>query len=724
MALRDLLDFGRYWQSSQVLPDDVSEQDLRNALSGVVRDGLTPITLSIGLTLLVIALMSLLLYPSAQILSFFSSYLSIALLFLVFSAVTQRWALPFEWAHPQGALLGLSLLLLCMLTMHVFPKEHHTTNFFLLIIGAGLFFLSTPWLFVIIIATFAGWTWSFSRLPDTPNWLQYGFSLILATAFAISIQRLRLRTLSRMEVMRLHDHNRSIELKNALTEVTSSKQELSELVDKLGHTNARLRLMLEQIPAIVWTTDSNLTINSSLGSGLRSLGLQPNQLNGTELSDYLKSREPGFLPLAAHQSALAGQPSHYEFEWQGTAYDCHVEPLRDTDGKIVGTLGLARDITKRKRAEADALRLNRDLERLVNERTEALRRNEESYRILFDENPSMYFTVDANGKILSVNHFGMSELGYARNELVGSDILKVFHPEDYATIREHLASCLEDFEFVHEWEGRKIRNDGSTIWVRESARAVRNPDGELILLIVCDNITARRQAEREARISQERLRALSLHLQQLLEEERRAIARDLHDDMGQMLTAMKMGLAVLKRKIDNTPSGVEMASEVEDMEKMASDGLTKVHALITELRPEVLDKLGLIPALEWQLNELQKRFGWRCDFQSEVAEVKVDKDHAIAVFRIVQESLTNVARHANAGRVMISISKNNTILWITIADNGKGISKGEMSAPGKFGLLGMRERAAVFDGRVSIVGVPGRGTTVTIKVPLAEQDGV
>jgi PAS domain S-box-containing protein len=351
------------------------------------------------------------------------------------------------------------------------------------------------------------------------------------------------------------------------------------------------------------------------------------------------------------------------------------------------------------------------------------KRLEEQYRALYDDNPTMYFTVDANGTVLSVNQFGLEYLGYHAEELMGQPVLKVFHEDDKTLVRQQLATCLQNSHRVHDWELRKIRKDGSMLWVKEFARCVQNPAGQALVLIVCEDITARKQAEEELRTSRERLRALGAHLQALLEQERVAIAKDLHDELGQTLASLKMDLSLLERQVENADGRFDsptMLHEIGSMQKLVVAIINKVRSVITELRPAILDTLGLVPALEWQLEEFHKRTGLAYEFHAAVKDLEIAKEYAVAVFRIFQESLANIARHAHAGNVKVSIAKHDHTLWVDIVDNGRGISSEELNVPGKFGLLGMRERALVFGGEVEITGMPGRGTTVKIKIPLPD----
>jgi signal transduction histidine kinase len=260
-------------------------------------------------------------------------------------------------------------------------------------------------------------------------------------------------------------------------------------------------------------------------------------------------------------------------------------------------------------------------------------------------------------------------------------------------------------------------NDALELRVEERTAALVKANRQLQ-----NEIVERKQAEYELLASRERLRALSAHLQSLREQDRLAIARDLHDELGQALTSLKMDISMLERKAKSANGkfdGATVLGDIATMQERIAGTIKHVRSLITELRPEVLDTLGLVPALEWQLEEFHNRTGLAYEFNAEVEELHLAKEHALAVFRIFQESLTNIARHAEASQVKAKIEKRDHALWIEIADNGKGISPEALNATGKFGLLGMRERALVFGGEVSITGAPGHGTTVKVKAPLS-----
>jgi PAS domain S-box-containing protein len=217
----------------------------------------------------------------------------------------------------------------------------------------------------------------------------------------------------------------------------------------------------------------------------------------------------------------------------------------------------------------------------------------------------------------------------------------------------------------------------------------------------------------------EELRRLSAHLQSAREEERIRIAREIHDEVGQVLTAVKMDLALLERKLDKVDR-IQVAAVKQDIHATADlvdKTIRTMREIIRELRPEILDHLGLAAAIEWQLQEFQARTGIACVFTSNLQDVNLELERSTAVFRIFQETLTNVARHAQATRVETSLNQDAGNLILQVRDNGKGVSENDLADKKTFGILGMRERAHVFGGEVTLNGAPGHGTIVTVRIP-------
>ena len=226
----------------------------------------------------------------------------------------------------------------------------------------------------------------------------------------------------------------------------------------------------------------------------------------------------------------------------------------------------------------------------------------------------------------------------------------------------------------------------------------------------------RRKTEEKLRKSHEQLRALSVYLQHIREDERIRISRQVHDELGQSLTGLKMDLYWLSSRVPRQLR--ELHDKAKSMSAHIDSTIQTVRRISTELRPGILDDLGLVAALEWQAHEFQKRTGIDCVVTSDLKEAILDEDLNTAFFRIFQETLTNVIRHAKASKVTVHLKKVGGQLSLEIKDNGRGISEAEISNTKSIGLLGMRERAALLGGKVAFSGVPGKGTTVLVKIPL------
>jgi len=226
-----------------------------------------------------------------------------------------------------------------------------------------------------------------------------------------------------------------------------------------------------------------------------------------------------------------------------------------------------------------------------------------------------------------------------------------------------------------------------------------------------------RRAEEQLRESHEQLRALSTYLQTVREEERTRIAREVHDGLGQALTGCKLDVSWIAGKLPR-----EQRSLLEKTKALAShidSTIQMVRRIATELRPGILDHLGLTAALEWQANEFQTRTGIKCDVQSEISELTLEPDVNTAFFRIFQETLTNVIRHAGATHVTVYLKERDGRIMLEVRDNGRGISKAEIFNTKSMGLLNMRERAALLGGDFKISRISGgKGTKVCVSIPL------
>jgi signal transduction histidine kinase len=213
------------------------------------------------------------------------------------------------------------------------------------------------------------------------------------------------------------------------------------------------------------------------------------------------------------------------------------------------------------------------------------------------------------------------------------------------------------------------------------------------------------------------LRQLSSHLQTVREEERAGISREIHDELGQQLTGLKMDSAWLKKRISE--EDVIAREKVSEMISLIDVTVSTVRRISSELRPGLLDDLGLIAALEWQSSEFERRTGMQCKFNNPSFELEFEKNIAIGIFRIYQETLTNIARHANATQIETDIMQNNDYIVLRIADNGSGFDTAEVKNKKTLGLMGMKERALMFKGELIMESAKQKGTTVILKIPSA-----
>ena len=377
--------------------------------------------------------------------------------------------------------------------------------------------------------------------------------------------------------------------------------------------------------------------------------------------------------------------------WVEGDYICLYAP----DGRIMGHFGIQRDITARRQAE------------------EALRFSEEKFAKAFRSSPfRVTIGTLAEGRFIEVNDAFLRDHGFTREQVIGrtSPELGLWaNPDD----RRHLVEALERDGMVHEFEYPGQTRDGRLHVTSLSAELIQVA-GETCILAVATDITDRKRAQEEIRRSREELRALAARLQSVREDERTHIAREIHDELGQALTGLKLDLAWLRQRLKDRSDLTERLGSV--MGRI--DGtIDAVRRIATELRPSVLDHLGLVAAVEWQAQDFEKLTGVATRLDVSATTMPVNGPTATTVFRMLQETLTNVARHAGATRVEITLEIGPEEVLLRVGDNGRGISEEERTDRRSLGLVGLRERAIGCGGELSIEGRPGAGTVVSARIP-------
>ncbi len=244
------------------------------------------------------------------------------------------------------------------------------------------------------------------------------------------------------------------------------------------------------------------------------------------------------------------------------------------------------------------------------------------------------------------------------------------------------------------------------------------PFNETTIHATIEMALSKHRLERELRRRNEELQNLTAHIETIREEERKKISREVHDYLGQALTALRIDSSWLEKRLAGSGTGGELAAKAKNMMQLIDETLENVRNICSELRPGVLDHLGLGAAIEWQCGEVRKRTGINFIFSSYPDEISVDNDIAVTFFRIFQEIITNAVRHAGATEIAINLVKTESELTMTVRDNGVGISSEQMQDPRSIGLIGMRERARYAGGILHIMGKKGMGTEVSISIPL------
>ncbi len=290
----------------------------------------------------------------------------------------------------------------------------------------------------------------------------------------------------------------------------------------------------------------------------------------------------------------------------------------------------------------------------------------------------------------------------------------LIHPQDRDSFwrsLERSAQTLANWD----WEGRLVLDSQGLKWINCRASIRQTGDGNVLWDGIIFNITESKEREQQVNESRELLRELSAHRESAREEERKRIAREIHDELGQVLTALKMDLAYLNMNFGEPQPRLQ--ATVKSMGSLIDRAVESVRSIATALRPGVLD-LGLVAAIEWQAQEFQARTGIPCELHVAEQEIMLDDSRATAIFRILQESLTNVARHAEATWVKIGLEKTEGLIELRVEDNGKGVILDRVNKAKSFGLVGIKERTAILGGTLDIRSGSGKGTTLSVSVPL------
>jgi len=373
-----------------------------------------------------------------------------------------------------------------------------------------------------------------------------------------------------------------------------------------------------------------------------------------------------------------------------------VDPLIDETGNLAGAVHIISDITRRKKRE------------------EAIKESKERYRGLSEATFEAIF-ISEKGVCLEQNPAAEKMFGYTLSEAIGRKGIEWIAPEDREMVMNNMLSGYEE-----PYEATALRKDGST-FPAEIQGKMMHYKGRSVRVTALNDITRRKQAEEALLNSEKRLHYLSSQLITAQEKERRRISLELHDEMGQLLTAISINIKSIEKELplDLTPLIKERIAETYSLADHASE---QIRELSHYLRPSMLDDLGLVPTLRWYLDVYRKRTKLDVKYELINFEERPSPEVETVVYRVVQEALNNIVKHAQAGSVLVRLERKDKEAAVFIKDNGRGFDVNEFLAPddlkGGIGLLGMQERVSILGGKFSIQSSKGHGTRISVEIPL------
>ncbi|HET7101720.1 MAG TPA: PAS domain S-box protein, partial [Terriglobia bacterium] len=421
------------------------------------------------------------------------------------------------------------------------------------------------------------------------------------------------------------------------TDITDRK--LAE--EKLLASEKQFQLIFDQIPAAVWTTDKDLHILSASGAVAGHAFIRSEVLIGKTLQEFFDNPEELSAPLIAHLGALKGEHRSYEYNLAGNIFSVNVHPLRNVFDEIAGVIGLALDVTENKRAMPSVAKL----------------------AAIVESSQDAIYGLTLSGYITSWNRGAEQMFGYSAGEVAGQHIF-IITPEDRKNEPLEALERLKRDEVVRPFETVRRRMDGSLVDVSVTASAVKDPTGHITgISAIVHDIEDRKQVERE-------LKELSARLLNVQDEERRNMARELHDSVIQGLAAAVINLSLL---MDSVQLDREAARTLEETLKITEESVREIRTFSYLLHPPLLDVNGLQSALRWYVEGYSKRSGVQVELDLPEGRERLGKETELALFRIVQESLTNIHRHSGGRRATIGMRRTERDVTLVISDDGHGM---------------------------------------------------
>ncbi len=473
-------------------------------------------------------------------------------------------------------------------------------------------------------------------------------------------------------------------------------------VERLVESEARTRAIFEAIPDMMLRLDRRGVVRGFVPSKDFPPLLLPEEFLGREIGDVIPAPLAAATKrdLAAVLATGTTQTREYELVLGGEQRSFEYRLARSGKDEV---LAIVREVTARREAER------------------ALRQSEERMRSIVEHSTNLFYSHGPDHVLTYLSPQVEQVLGYPAHEAMRR--WTEFLTDDPGNQRglELTQRAIDTGERQPPYELELLHRSGRRVWVEVREAPVVQGGRTVAIVGSLTDITERRRYENELRESREALRQLAANLEEAREAERRRVARELHDELGQALTGLKMDVAWLRDRLGEDDALGRM--RVEETLGLIHTTVDAVRRISAELRPGVLDDLGLAAAIRWQTREFMRRTNIGVRLESDDAVPELDSGRATAVFRIFQEALTNVTRHSSASEVLVRIAMEHGQLLLRIEDNGRGLRPEEIRSRRSMGLLGMRERASAWGGTLALGERPEGGTAVELRMPLPDEVG-
>ncbi|MFW5979018.1 MAG: PAS domain-containing sensor histidine kinase [Bacteroidia bacterium] len=496
-------------------------------------------------------------------------------------------------------------------------------------------------------------------------------------------------------------YSQKADLEKLTNQLKQEIEQRKKAQQKISISEEKFRKLTEYSPVYIWKSDENAMCDYFNEQWLSFRG---KTLDQEKNMGWTKGLHPDDkIPVINKYMNAFKKRNEFELEYRiknknneyRWFYDIGA-PMYDDNSKFIGYIGSCIDITARRNMET------------------ALKANERKFQKVVNNLPLYIAYVDSKLRYQFANRAYRKEFNLKHHEIKGKDKKDLIGTQAYEKLKPYIEKVLKG-QKVHYRE--KLVVKGKQYFVEGSLLPDFDNKGQVIGYYgVHNDITQLIQIQNQLEQSRNQLRKLTTYQQELIERERAYIAGEIHDELGQYLSVMHMGLSWAKKQMTTTDR--KLKSKIIELLELTNTTLQKVKKLATDLHPSIIDDMGICSAIEWYVNEFSKNSNIECDITLPPHEINIDKSKALNIYRIVQEALNNVYRHAEASKVEVVMKQHKKDITLEITDDGVGYEPNENQATDNLGLIGMKERAYILNAAFSITSDKGSGTQISMKIPI------